>query len=114
MKNVILELTRIVKTVAMAVSPTDQVKLIVDSISQVIGVDVCSLYRINDAGEMVLLASQGLTTSQGVKLARGEGLVGLAAASRHSINIADAASHPNYRYIPRSDEERYAAFVAYP
>ncbi len=114
MKNVILELTRIVKAVAMVVSPTDQVELIVESISQVIGVDVCSLYRINDASEMILLASHGLAVNHEVKLPPGIGLVGLAATRRQPINIADAASHPNYLYVPGSEEEHYRSFCGVP
>lgn len=114
MKNVILALTRIVQDVALVESPTDQVTLIVDSISQVIGVDVCSLYRINQDNEMVLLASHGLDSIENVKLPAGKGLVGLVAQSRHAINIADAASHPDYFYIEQTHEEQFRSFCGVP
>jgi hypothetical protein len=53
MDKVILELTRITQQVGLVDSPAGQVRLIVDSISEVIGVDVCSLYRASAHGMFV-------------------------------------------------------------
>ena len=103
MNNVILELTRIVQSVAMLVTAPDQIQLIVDSICEVMGGDACSLFRANDNNEMVLLASRGFAAVDKVTLPANKGLVSLVARSRHAINIADAASHPDYFHVAGSE-----------
>jgi len=114
MSNTILELTRIVQEVSLVESPPEQVKLIVDSISQAIGVDVCSLYRINENQEMVLLASHGLAIVDEIKLPAGKGLVGLVAKNRHVLNIAEAPAHPDYFYVAQAREENFHSFCGVP
>ena len=101
MKSVVHELARIVQTVATADTPIDQVNLIVESISQTMAVDVCSLYLANEQREMLLLASHGLARKavRNVKLPSGTGLVGLVATSRHPVNLADGTVHPSYCYL---------------
>ena len=116
MKNVIQELAYIVQAVSLAASPDKQVALMVELISDTMAVDVCSLYLVNDQGEMILLASHGLATQavRKVKLPVGKGLVGLVASSRHPINIADAEQHPTYYYVAETEEERFHGFCAVP
>ena len=116
MKNVVQTLTHIVQSVSLAVSPDDQVTLMVESISDAMSVDVCSLYLVNEQGEMVLLASHGLAASsvRKVKLPAGKGLVGLVATTRQAINIADAEQHPAYYYLQETKEERFHGFCAVP
>lgn len=114
MKKVILELNRIVQEVSLIESSADQVRHMVDAISQVTGADVCSLYRCADDGEMVLLASHGLEVVHSVKLPAGKGLVGRVARSRHALNLADASSHPDYFYIKETHEERFSSFCGVP
>ncbi|WP_461516516.1 phosphoenolpyruvate--protein phosphotransferase [Porticoccus sp.] len=116
MKSVVHELARIVQTVAMADLPIDQVNLIVESISETMAVDVCSLYLANEEREMMLLASHGLSAKavRRVKLPPGKGLVGLVASSRHPVNLADGESHPNYYYIAETKEERFHSFCGVP
>ncbi|MFW1677881.1 phosphoenolpyruvate--protein phosphotransferase [Pontibacter sp. JAM-7] len=114
MKNLVLELTRIVQAVAMVESPEEQVRLIVDSISEYTGADVCSLYRINDQQEMQLLASHGLDITGRVTIPAGKGLVGKVAQTRHPINLGDAASHPDFYYVQGSHEERYKSYCGVP
>lgn len=116
MKNVIQELTYIVQAVALAATPDEQVSLMVESISETMQVDVCSLYLVNQQGEMMLLASHGLAAKavRKVKLPMGKGLVGLAASTRHPINLADAKQHPSYFYIQETEEEKFHGFCAVP
>ncbi|MCF7981967.1 MAG: phosphoenolpyruvate--protein phosphotransferase [Pseudomonadales bacterium] len=116
MKNVIQELTHIVQAVSLASSPDEQVTLMVESISKTMAVDVCSLYLVNEQGEMILLASHGLAAQavRKVKLPAGKGLVGLVASSRHPVNIADAEQHPTYYYVAETEEERFHGFCAVP
>ncbi|MDH3327513.1 MAG: GAF domain-containing protein, partial [Gammaproteobacteria bacterium] len=114
MSNTILGLTRIVQEVSLVESPSEQVKLIVDSISQAIGVDVCSLYRINENQEMVLLASHGLAIVDEIKLPAGKGLVGRVTKNRHVLNIAEAPSHPDYFFVAQAQEENFHSFCGVP
>jgi len=116
MKNVVQTLTHIVQSVGLAVSPDDQVTLMVESISDAMEVDVCSLYLVNPQGEMVLLASHGLASGsvRKAKLPIGKGLVGAVATSGQAINIADANKHPAYFYLRETKEERFHGFCAVP
>ncbi|MGV3591308.1 MAG: phosphoenolpyruvate--protein phosphotransferase [Gammaproteobacteria bacterium] len=113
-KNVILELTRLQKEVLELASPAEQVRKIVDSISEIVGTDVCTLYLVDKNGDMVLMASHGLAQTGAVSIPQGRGLVGLVATSRHSINIAKAIDHPNFYYVEGTQEERFQSFCGVP
>jgi phosphoenolpyruvate-protein phosphotransferase len=116
MKNSIREVARIVQAVSLAAEPGEQVKRIVESISQSMAVDVCSLYLANAGNEMELLASHGLAAPsvRKVRIPAGKGLVGLVASTRHPINVADAEQHPSYYYVAETQEERFHGFCAVP
>ncbi len=113
-KNVILELTRLQKEVLELATPAEQVRKIVDSISEVVGTDVCTLYLVDKNGDMVLMASHGLAQTGAVIIPQGRGLVGLVATSRHPINIAKAIEHPSFYYVEGSEEERFQSFCGIP
>lgn len=114
--SVILDLTRIVQAAAEADSPSAQVSVIVDSIQQYMGLDVCSLYLADEHGDMALLASRGLDPAAvgNVRIPAGKGLVGLVAQSRHPINIADAARHPAFYGVSETQEALYSSFFGVP
>jgi phosphotransferase system enzyme I (PtsI)/phosphotransferase system enzyme I (PtsP) len=114
--SVILDLTRIVQAAAEADTPSAQVSVIVDSVQQYMDLDVCSLYLADEHGDMALLASQGLDPAAvgSVRIPAGKGLVGLVAQSRHPINIADAAQHPAFYRVSKTQEERYNSFFGVP
>lgn len=114
MKNVMLELTRIIQDVAQVEEPAAKVQLLVDSLHQVVQADVCSLYLRNEEKEMVLLASHGLSMHQPVKIPKGKGLVGLVATNRHPLNIEDAANHPDFYYVAQTHEEQFHSFCGVP
>jgi len=113
-KNVILELTRLQKEVLDLGTPAEQVRKIVDSISEVVGTDVCTLYLVDHQGDMVLMASHGLAQTGPVIIPARRGLVGLVAASRHPINIARASEHPSFYYVEGTQEERFRSFCGIP
>jgi len=114
--NPLLELTRIVQAAGQAPGIREQVELIVESIHRAIGVDVCSLYISQPDASMLLAASHGLDPRSVGKclLPEGTGLVGRAARSRHPVNIADAASHPDFRYLEGTHEEEFRSFCGVP
>jgi phosphotransferase system enzyme I (PtsI)/phosphotransferase system enzyme I (PtsP) len=113
-KNVILELTRLQKEVLELASPAEQVRKFVDSISAVVETDVCTLYLVDQQGDMVLMASHGLAQTGPVSIPEGRGLVGLVAMSRHPINIAKAIEHPSFYYVEGTQEERFQSFCGVP
>lgn len=112
--NVMLELTRIFQEADLVDTPAEQVQRIVDEISLVTGADVCSLYMEDQNKDLVLLASHGLVTNHPIVIPAGRGLVGMVVRSRHTLNIGDPASHPDYYYVPQSDEERFHSFCGVP
>ncbi|QIB64429.1 GAF domain-containing protein [Kineobactrum salinum] len=114
--NVLLQLTRIVQAAAQADQTEDQVKLIVEAIHQAIAVDVCSLYINAGDGSMVLMASHGLDPGAvgRSRLPAGRGLVGLVAQSRHPVNVADAAAHPDFCYLAETREDEFRSFCGIP
>jgi phosphoenolpyruvate-protein phosphotransferase len=112
--NVILELSRLQKEVLELASPAEQVRKIVDSISEIVGTDVCTLYLVDQHGNMALMASHGLVQTGPVTIPAGRGLVGLAARSRHPINLASASDHPDFYYVEGTAEERFLSFCGIP
>jgi phosphotransferase system enzyme I (PtsP) len=80
-------------------------------------VEVCSIYLFDAQRErLVLRATVGLERESvgRVSMKVNEGLVGLALESSEPVVVADAMSHPRYKYFPETAEERYHTFVAVP
>ncbi len=114
MNNTIVKLMRILQEVSLLDSAAAQIKIIVDSISAAVGSDVCSLYRADANGDMVLLASHGFSVAEKVCLPSGKGLVGLIARQKHVLNIADALNHPEFFFVADSNESRFQGFCGVP
>ena len=112
--NVLLELTRLQKEVLELGTPAEQVRKIVESVSEIVGTDVCTLYLVGPNDDMILMASHGLTQTGPVTIPAGKGLVGLAARSRHPINVARASEHPDFYYVEGTAEERFQSFCGIP
>jgi phosphotransferase system enzyme I (PtsP) len=62
------------------------------------------------------MATNGLNPEsvREVRLAFNEGLIGLVGIKEEVVNLADGASHPNYKFIPQTGEEVYHAFLGVP
>ena len=83
---------------------------VVDLVAKRLDADVCSVYLTDtDLRHLTLRATRGLARESigRVRLAFGEGLVGLAAKSAAPVATDDAPSHPAYRYFPETGEERF-------
>lgn len=79
--------------------------------------DVCSVYLIEaDRVSLVLAATIGLRPDSvgHVRMRVDEGLVGLVAESLQPLNVADATTHPRFKYFPEAGEERYRSFLGVP
>ena len=78
---------------------------------------VCSVYLWDDdIQRLVLTANQGLNSDKigQVRLALGEGLVGLAVKELRPICEANAADSPHFLYVPELEEEQYRSFLVVP
>lgn len=114
MKNVLQELTRIVQGAALVEPPHAQVEFIVSSISQAIGIDVCSLYRIESNGDLLLVASYGLGNRGEVVVPAGKGLVGAVVKDRHPVNVANVSNQAAFYPVEASNEQRLKSFCGVP
>ena len=71
--------------------------------------EVCSIYVLRPGGDLELFATEGLNRSAVHKsrLNLGEGLVGRSPRDGAPLNLADARSHPDFKYLPETGEEIY-------
>jgi len=92
------------------------VSVIVESIQHYMNLDVCSLYLVDEHGDMALLASRGRDPAAvgSVRIPAGKGLVGLVAQSRHPVNIANADQHPAFYRVEKTREQRFSSFFGVP
>jgi phosphotransferase system enzyme I (PtsP) len=110
-------LRRLVLEVAAAGDVHDALLLIVRRVKEAMGVDACSVYlREEPGGDYVLMATDGLTQSAvgQVRLKPDQGIVSFAGERQELVNLEDAATHPRYRFSPRTGEQQYAALLAAP
>jgi signal transduction protein with GAF and PtsI domain len=79
--------------------------------------DVCSVYLLEpDRVQLVLSATIGLHPSsvRRVRMRLDEGLVGLVAEQLQPQVVADAVTHPRFKYFPETGEHLYHSFLGVP
>jgi phosphotransferase system enzyme I (PtsP) len=88
---------------------------VVRIIAQALSSEVASVYLLRD-GMLELYATQGLSQSavHVTRLALGQGLVGVIAATREPLNLAEAREHPDFAYRPETGEELYHSLAGVP
>lgn len=101
----------------MASSTNAQTKLnkVVDTIGEAVSSEVCSIYLLRE-GVLELFATVGLNQEavHVTKLAFGEGLTGYIAKNAETLNLDEAASHPDFQYRPETGEEKFHSFAGVP
>ena len=101
----------------MASRSPAQAKLnsVVRIIAEALDSEVCSIYLLRE-GLLELFATVGLSQEavHVTKLAPGEGLVGTIVANVETLNLAEAATHPDFAYRPETGEEIYHSFAGVP
>ena len=101
----------------MASRGSAQAKLdkVVDLIAEAMASEVCSIYLLRD-NQLELFATHGLRKEavHVTRLAMGEGLVGNIASEGRILNLAEAASHPEFVYRPETGEESFHSFAGVP
>jgi phosphotransferase system enzyme I (PtsP) len=110
-------LRNIVQEVNGAKDLDSALHILVARVQQAMQTEVCSVYSLDQENRRFKLsASKGLNPEAigNVSLSIGEGLVGLVAVREEPINLDDAASHPRYRYLSETGEERYNSFLGVP
>lgn len=88
---------------------------VVNIIGEALSSEVCSIYLLRE-GALELFATRGLNQAAVhiTRLGLGEGLVGTIAENVETLNLDQAAAHPNFRYVPETGEERFHSFAGVP
>lgn len=110
-------LRRIVQEVNLANNLEQALNIIVNRVKNIIEVDVCSVFLMNEQNkEYVLMATDGLNPKAvgEIRMSDKEGLVSLVGKRAEAINIADAAKHPRFQSFPEVSEEAFHGFLGVP
>jgi phosphotransferase system enzyme I (PtsP) len=88
---------------------------VVEVIGEKLDSEVCSIYLLRE-GMLELFATRGLNQHavHVTRMAVGEGLVGTIAANIETLNLAEAAAHPDFAFRPETGEERFHSFAGVP
>ena len=92
-------------------------ELITRKMAEVMGMDSCSIYLLDEAGEyLVLEATTGLAPEAvgHARLRLGEGLTGWAAQAGEPVGVADATRDPRFKYLPETRESAFQSLLAVP
>ncbi|MDB5679911.1 phosphoenolpyruvate--protein phosphotransferase [Sphingomonas bacterium] len=96
-------------------SPQAKLDAVVRIIGEALDSEVCSIYLLRE-GLLELYATKGLDQAavHVTKLAPGEGLVGTIAQNVETLNLDEAASHPDFAYRPETGEDEFHSFAGVP
>ena len=108
-------LTSLQEVMAARTSAQAKLNKVVDIIGQALSSEVCSIYLLRE-GVLELFATRGLKQEavHVTRMAMGEGLVGLIATNVETLNLDEAAAHPDYSYRPETGEELFHSFAGVP
>ncbi len=90
---------------------------VVEMVAAHMHADVCSVYLYDDhAQALILRATRGLNPASvgKARLQLGEGITGTAVKELRPIREDDGAQNPVFKFIPGTEEEKYASFLAVP
>jgi GAF domain-containing protein len=91
--------------------------LITQRTADVMGMDSCSIYLVDDDGVRLMLKATTGLAAEAVGQARlrlGEGLTGWAAREGQPVAVADAARDPRFKFLPETEETRFQSLLAVP
>ncbi len=108
-------LTQLHEVMASRTHAQGKLNQVVEIIGEALDSEVCSIYLLRE-GMLELFATRGL--NQGAvhvtKLAIGAGLTGTIAQNIETLNLAEAATHPEFQYRPETGEEKFHSFAGVP
>ncbi|MCW5647020.1 MAG: phosphoenolpyruvate--protein phosphotransferase [Sphingopyxis sp.] len=108
-------LTRLHEVMASRANAQGKLNQVVGIIGECLDSEVCSIYLLRD-GALELYATRGLK-QEAVHVTRmglGEGLVGTIAQQIETLNLDEAAAHPDFSYRPETGEELFHSFAGVP
>ena len=108
-------LTRLHDVMASRAAAQGKLNSVVNIIGEALNSEVCSIYLLRE-GVLELFATRGLAQEavHVTKLALGEGLTGTIAANVETLNLDEAASHPDFAYRPETGEDRFHSYAGVP
>ncbi len=108
-------LTRLHDVMASRSGAQAKLNTVVEVIGAGLDSEVCSIYLLRE-GMLELFATRGLAQEavHVTRLAIGEGLVGTIAEHTETLNLAEAASHPDFAFRPETGEEKFHSFAGVP
>lgn len=108
-------LTRLHEVMASRHNAQAKLNAVVEVIGECLDSEVCSVYLLRE-GMLELFATRGLSQEavHVTRMAVGEGLVGTIAEHTESLNLAEAAAHPDFSYRPETGEDRFHSFAGVP
>jgi starch phosphorylase len=110
-------LEEIGRLVSQSGNPGETLANIVNLIRRRFATDVCSVYLLEaDRATLVLAATIGLRSESvgRVRMRVTEGLAGLVAQRLAPVSVADAITHPRFKYFRDAGEEPYRTFLGVP
>lgn len=108
-------LQRLHEVMASRFNAQAKLNKVVEIIGEELSSEVCSVYLLRE-GLLELYATRGLKQEavHVTRLALGEGLVGTIAANVDTLNLEEAAAHPDFAYRPETGEELFHSFAGVP
>src|SRR5690606_7986971 len=108
-------LTQLHELMASRISAQGKLNQVVDIIGEALDSEVCSIYLLRE-GMLELFATRGLEQAavHVTRLGVGEGLTGTIAANIETLNLAEAAAHPEFQYRPETGEDKFHSFAGVP
>ena len=88
---------------------------VVEIIAEELDSEVCSIYLLRE-GMLELFATRGLNQAavHVTRLGVGEGLTGTIAQNIETLNLDQAATHPEFQYRSETGEEKFHSFAGVP
>ena len=108
-------LTRLHEVMASRTNAQGKLNQVVGIIGECLDSEVCSIYLLRE-GALELYATRGLKQEavHVTRLGLGEGLVGTIAEQIETLNLDEAAAHPDFSYRPETGEELFHSFAGVP
>ena len=108
-------LTRLHEVMASRSNAQAKLNTVVEVIGACLDSEVCSIYLLRE-GMLELYATRGLSQEavHVTRMALGEGLVGTIGRGVETLNLAEAATHPDFSYRPETGEDKFHSFAGVP
>jgi signal transduction protein with GAF and PtsI domain len=109
-------LQRLALVAASTADADELTRLVISETTEVLEVDVCSIYLVDEERRLRLTATNGLSQERVglATLAVGEGVAGGAALTRRPIVVEDVNEDPFFRWLPGVDQSRLVSMCAVP